>query len=93
MQLVPGELKKLFEESCDDILRTSYQNAQSGTRYVVYNVVEQVVLDQLRKDIVGKTMDAYIAKYLDTYAAVSRISKKVLPLSSFMARNRDVSTM
>lgn len=59
----------MVEESLDDNLRTSFQNAQSGIRSLVYNVVEQVVLDMQRKDAIGETVYIQIAKFFDSDAA------------------------
>lgn len=84
-QLVTDELAMLVEGSLDDIPCTSYCNAQSGIRSVVYRVLEQVMLDLLRKDVIEETMDAHIAKVLNTYAAADEISEKLLTSSSFIA--------
>lgn len=47
----------------DDILRKSIRNAQSGIRSVIYNIVELVILDLLRKDIIEKMLHKHIAKF------------------------------
>lgn len=75
----------LVEEFLDDILRKSYRNAQSGILSAVHYVEEQDVLDQLRKEVVGETLDVHIAKFLDMDAAADRVSKKLLTSSSLMA--------
>lgn len=58
----------MVEESLEDILRTSFHNAQSGFRSVVYKVVEQVMLGLLHQDIIRETLDAFITKSFDTNA-------------------------
>lgn len=45
---LPTGFLAIVEESLDHILRTSFDNTQSGLRSVTYNVVEQVMLDQPR---------------------------------------------
>lgn len=44
---------------------------------VVHIVVEQAILDLLRKDVIGKTLDAHIAKPFDTDAVPDRLSKSL----------------
>lgn len=56
--LVTEDLTTLVEEFLDNILRASYLNAQSGIRSVLYNFVEQVMLNRLRKDVIGQTLNA-----------------------------------
>lgn len=64
--LVTTELATVLEESLENILRESFHNWQSGIRSVVYNVLEQVILDLLRKDVIGETLEAHIGKVFDT---------------------------
>lgn len=58
------------KEVLDDLLHKTLHSSQNGVRYVVYNVAEQVMLDVLHKDVMGETLDAYIAKFLDAHEAV-----------------------
>lgn len=44
-ELVMDEMSTMIEESLDKILRTSFHNEQSSIWWVVYNVVEQVMLN------------------------------------------------
>lgn len=57
---------------------------ESGIRSLVYNVDELVMLDLLRKDVIGETLKARIEKLFDTYAAIERQSK-LLIFRTFMA--------
>lgn len=66
-------------------MRTCYRNSQSGIRSVVYDVDEQLMLDLLRKDVIGEKLDRHIAKFFDTEAATDGLSKKLMTSSSFMA--------
>lgn len=45
----------------DALPRASLHNAQSGIRYSVYNIVERLMLDLLRKKVVCDTLEAHIA--------------------------------
>lgn len=65
-------------------MRTSYHNAQSGIRSVVYNLVEQVMLDLFRNDFIGEKFEAHVAKAFDTEAAADRLLNKVLTSGSFI---------
>lgn len=83
-QIVAKEITTLVEESLDDILQCAYENARSGVRSVVYNVVEQVVFDLIRQDVIGETLDKHISAYLDTENAADKVCDKLLSNNSFM---------
>lgn len=83
--LVLAERATFVEEPLDKILSTVYHNDQSGILPVGYNVVEQAMWDQLCKIVIGKSLDAHIAKFLDNKAAADRPSKKLLASSSSLA--------
>lgn len=53
------ELATIVRESLDDILRTFFGN---GFRSVFYNVVEQAMVDLLRKDAIAEMLHDCIAK-------------------------------
>lgn len=74
--LVTNQLSPVIEESLDDILKTSFHNAQSSIRSIVYKVVEQVVLYLLRKDGFEGTLQAQSVKLVDTVAAAEGFSKR-----------------
>lgn len=63
----------------------SYHKAQRGNCSVVHNALEQVMLDSWRRDVVGETLDAHIAKILDMDPAPDSLTKKFRTSSSFMA--------
>lgn len=95
-QLVTEELKKLVEETPDNILCTFYHNAQGGLRSVSYNAVEQVLLDLLRKDIICEILAETIAKTFGAKAAVNRLLNELLtsysfgvPIATFSRRKTD----
>lgn len=82
--LVANELSTMIEELLDDILRKSLQNGQMDIRAVVYNTVDQVMLDVLHTDVNGDTLDAHIANFFDTDAAIDRLSQRWLTSNPFM---------
>lgn len=57
---------------------------QKGIWSVVYNVVEQVMLDLLCKEVICETLDTKIAKCFDMEAATDRLSKRILTSSLFV---------
>lgn len=74
----------MIKEWLNNILRTSFHNAQSSIRSVVYNVFEPAMLNLLGQDVIDETLDAQIAKFFDTDAATEGLSKRLLTWSSFM---------
>lgn len=81
---IENELMTMVEGSLEDILRTLLHNAESGTRSVVYIVVEQVMLALLRKKVVRDTLNADIVNYCNTDVAANKLSKRLMTSSSFM---------
>lgn len=59
------ELSTMIEEWLEEILWKSFHNVQSCIQSVIYNVVEQDMLNLLRKDVIKETIDAHIAKFFD----------------------------
>lgn len=82
--LVANELWETIEESLNDILRKLLHNPQSGIHSGVYNVVDEVMLNLLHKDVILDTLDGHVAKIFDTEAAADRLSKRFLTSSTFM---------
>lgn len=56
-EMVANKLSSMVQKSLDDFLRTLLFNLQRGIRPVVYEVAEQVMLDLIRKDVIGETVD------------------------------------
>lgn len=83
--LIANELSTMIKESLDKKLRKSLHNAQNGILSVMHSVVEQVMLNLLRKDVIEDTLEAHIPKVFDTYAAADRLSKRLLTSIKFMA--------
>lgn len=69
----------------DNILRTSFHIGQSSIRSVGYNVVQVVMLDLIRRDVVEETLDAHISRILDPQMATEKLLKKLLTPNSIMA--------
>lgn len=83
-QLIGNELRKILEESLNDILRMSFHNAQKGIFAVGYIVFEQVTVPLLPKEVIEDTLDAHIANSLDTDVATDKPSRSSLTFSPFM---------
>lgn len=78
-------MAKRVKEALDDVLCKTLHNTQSGVRYAVYTVVEQVMLDLLRKDVIGGKSDTHSAKFFDMDQAIKRFSKRLGTSTSFIA--------
>lgn len=81
------EFSTSSEDSLDDILSKSFFKAQCSIQSVFYNVAEQVLLELLRKYVIEKMLDAYIAKLLETNGAAEGLRKRLLACSFSMARS------
>lgn len=82
--MVMNELSTMLEGSLGDILRTPYHNVQSGIQSAVYKVVQQGMLDLLRKDVIGVQLDAHKVKFFEINAADKGVSKRLLASGSYM---------
>lgn len=69
----------------DDILDKLINNSQNRARSVVHNFVEHVMLDRLRRDVIGEIFYAYITNYFDTEIATEGFTKRLLTSSLFIA--------
>lgn len=46
--MVPKEVPAFVADSLNDILQFAYDTVRMEVRYVIYDVVEQILFDQLR---------------------------------------------
>lgn len=83
-QLVTTKLSTMVEESLDDIMRTSLRNAQTSILSVVYNVVEKVILELVRNNVIRETLGTQPVKFIETDAVSEGLLKMLLASSSFM---------
>lgn len=83
--LLAKEVPTLVADSLNDILQCTYEKSRTGARYVVYNVVKQIIFDLLRRDLMDKTLDQHIAKYFNTSDTVERVRANVVSKNAFMA--------
>lgn len=65
---------------------------------VVYNVVEQLMLDFLRNDVIGEVLHAHMAKFVDIDEAVGGSRERLLtsnflmaPIGTFIRCKRDIA--
>lgn len=68
----------LVEDSLDEILCTSYHNAQSGVCAVWYKVVKQNNVGDIAYHIIGGTLVAYKVKFFNSDAAAHLLLEKSL---------------
>lgn len=55
----------MVEETDGQLLHASIHSAQGGTRTVVYDAVEHVILDQIRKAVLVETINIHIDQYFE----------------------------
>lgn len=77
-------MAKMVDKAVDEVLRKSFSRAQSGVRSVVYNVVGQVMLNLLCKNVIEETLDAHVTNNMITYEVAKGLSERLLTLCSFM---------
>lgn len=66
MEMVTNDLLNVVEEYLHDILGTSFHNVQSGMWYVDSNLVKQVIVEMVHKEVFEETLKAHIAKIYGT---------------------------
>lgn len=59
----------MVKELRDKLLRISFHSAQSSMRSVVYNVVEQMTLRLIGKDVITEALHTYKVEFFDIEAA------------------------
>lgn len=82
---VAQEISSFSPDSLDNILQCTYENARAGIFPIISNIVEQVILDLLRRDMIGKTPFEHISSYFDFIDAVNRVQGRLLLAYSFLA--------
>lgn len=83
-QMVAKWISTLVVDSLGDILQCPYEKVGMGGRSVVYNVIEKMLFDLLRREVMNKFLDKPIANYFDTSEAVDKISGKLLFTNAFI---------
>lgn len=66
-----------MEDSLDEVLRLQFHNAQRGIGSVVNNEAEKDMLDLLHSDVNGEMLDANIARFFYTDAALNGVVEEV----------------
>lgn len=75
-QLLYKTWTTMIEESSDYILHKWPQNKQSGIRSIVYNFVEQRMLDMPHEDVIWNKTDDQTAKLIDINFTANRLSQR-----------------
>lgn len=78
VEMIADKVSTIVRESLDNILKTSSHNAKIAFRSVLYNLVEQVMLNSLHMHVIEEELDAYSAKYFNTDAADENLSKYLI---------------
>lgn len=54
--MIANEMLSLIDEAQDQAFQSATVSAQSRVRTVMYDVVEQVLFDVIRQDVLGETL-------------------------------------
>lgn len=68
----------MVKEVLNEIVRMLVHSWQSRLSSVLYIVEELVILDLLRKALIGERLEEHMAKFLDTEAAAEEMWKRLL---------------
>lgn len=91
-QLVAVKLVKRREDLLENILRTSYNNVPRGIGLAAYSVVEPVISDLLRRDVICKGLDSHIAKLFNTDGETNSVLNKNSDIKGIYKADREVHT-
>lgn len=83
-QLDAKKISKLVVDSLEAILQCMYEEARIGARSVIYNVVEQMLLDLWHLEVMGKTFYNHIGFDFATSDATDKIGEKLLSTKALM---------
>lgn len=62
----------LVADFLDDILQCTYENAGTAVWPVVYSIVEQVLFDSFRRDVISKSLPKHLSTYFSTSKAINK---------------------
>lgn len=66
-------------DSLDEALQCVSEKVCTSARYVVYNVVEQILFDLLSREIMDETLYKHMANCFDTSDAAENMLKNYYP--------------
>lgn len=73
-EMIPNEMPSLKDTELDHAFQSATQSAQGGIRVVLYDVVDQVLLDLPREDVLGENLSKLISKYFEVKKASKTFS-------------------
>lgn len=68
----------MFEEAVEQLYLARAISAQVRTRTVKYEVLEHVILDQIRTGVLGKTIDKHVDKCFQVIKSAEALGKGLL---------------
>lgn len=69
------------EKALRDVLPKTFHNEQRDIRPFEFIIVEQDMLDLLRKDVIGEMLDVHNSKFFETGEATEELSNRCLKLT------------
>lgn len=84
--MVAKAISGLIVECLDGIQAWAYENASTGVSLVFYSVIQQVLQDLLRRDVIGNALDRHISTFFNSSDATDKFCRKLLSSNAFMAQ-------
>lgn len=78
-------MAKMLKETLDDVQCKALHIVQSSFPSVLYNIVELVIWDLFRGEVLGETLNAHIAKLFATDEVTAKLLKRLFYSTFFMA--------
>lgn len=79
------EISGLVAEAFDNIVQCPYENTCNGACFVIHNVLEQLLLDVLPKDMMGDILHNWISPHFNSDDAAEKIDRRLLSTISSTA--------
>lgn len=80
--MISKEAPALVAESLVNILPCAYENTRIGVCSVIYNFVEPVLLDLLRRDVIDETLNRNSSTSLNSDNAAGKTARKLFTANS-----------
>lgn len=83
---VLATIPDMVAEAVEQLFWASTPSAQGGIRTVMYDAVEDVILDQIRMDVLGQTITKHTDQYFEAGKDNEALGKMLLRNNAFLPR-------
>lgn len=74
-QMVVKEISAVLAESPVEIPQCLWNNARNAVRSVIYDVVDQVLLNLLRRDVISESLYSHICTYFTSNNVTEKLAE------------------